>query len=168
MVTKAYPIGSLALPSVLVWHPDSPVILQRLKKTRLVSKFQPAVYLQTMILLVEDEERAREVFARILRKAGYAVIEAGDGLEALSLLERMRCDLVISDILMPNLNGYALVARIRAKWPDLPIVLTSGYLSQDGGKTIMDGSVEFIPKPIDSEVLIATVRRLTMRALGTS
>jgi two-component system cell cycle sensor histidine kinase/response regulator CckA len=121
-----------------------------------------------MILLVEDEERAREVFSRILRKAGYAVIEAGDGLEALSLLERIRCDLVISDILMPNLNGYALVARIRAKWPDLPIVLTSGYLSQDGGKTIMDGSVEFIPKPIDSEVLIATVRRLTVRALGTS
>jgi CheY-like chemotaxis protein len=120
-----------------------------------------------MILLVEDEERAREVFARILRKAGYAVVEAGDGLEALSLLERMRCDLVISDILMPNLNGYALVARIRAKWPDLPIVLTSGYLSQDGGKTIMDGSVEFIPKPIDSEVLIATVRRLTERVLGT-
>ena len=119
-----------------------------------------------MILLVEDEERAREVFARILRKAGYAVIEAGDGLEALSLLERMRCDLVISDILMPNLNGYALVARIRAKWPDLPIVLTSGYLSQDG--TIMDGSVEFIPKPIDSEVLIATVRRLTARVASTS
>ncbi len=113
-----------------------------------------------MILLVEDEDKAREVFAKILRKAGYGVIEAGDGLQALSLLETMRCNLVISDILMPNLNGYALVARIRAKWPDLPVVLTSGYLSQDSGKALMNGSVEFIPKPIDSELLIATVRRL--------
>ena len=116
-----------------------------------------------MILLVEDEERAREVFARILRKAGYAVIEAGDGLEALSLLERIRCDLVISDILMPNLNGYALVARIRAKWPNLPIILTSGFLSQDAAQR-MSGSVEFIPKPIDREALIATVQRLVPRS----
>jgi len=121
-----------------------------------------------MILLVEDEDRAREIFARTLQRAGYGVLEAADGLQAMSLLEKTACDLVISDILMPNLNGYALVARIRAKWPDLPIVLTSGYLSQDGGKTIMDGAVEFIPKPIDSEVLIATVRRLTVRVLGTS
>ena len=67
-----------------------------------------------MILLVEDEERAREVFARILRHAGYAVMEAADGVEALSLLEDLPCDLVVSDILMPNLNGYALVAGLRA------------------------------------------------------
>ena len=83
-----------------------------------------------MILLVEDEERAREVFARILRHAGYAVMEAADGLEALALLEDLPCDLVVSDILMPKLNGYALVARIRAKWPNMPIILTSGSCPQ--------------------------------------
>ena len=113
-----------------------------------------------MILLVEDEERAREVFARILRHAGYAVMEAADGLEALSLLEDLPCDLVVSDILMPNLNGYALVARIRAKWPHMPIILTSGYLSQDAAKTMMNGSVEFIPKPLDAAALIAIIQRL--------
>ena len=52
-----------------------------------------------MILIVEDEERAREVFARILRHAGYAVMEAADGLEALSLLEDLPCDLVVSDMI---------------------------------------------------------------------
>ena len=112
-----------------------------------------------MILLVEDEERAREVFARILRHAGYAVMEAADGLEALSLLEDLPCDLVVSDILMPKLNGYALVARIRAKWPNMPIILTSGYLSPDAAKAVLNGSVDFIPKPIDPIALIETVRR---------
>jgi len=96
----------------------------------------------------------------MLEKAGYGVIEATDGLEALSLLEKLPCDLVISDILMPNLNGYALVARIRAKWPNMPIILMSGYLPQDAAKTIMKGSVEFIPKPFDAAALIAIVQRL--------
>ena len=97
-----------------------------------------------MILLVEDEDRARETFARLLQRAGYG-------------------DLVISDILMPNLNGYALVARIRSKWPNLPIILTSGFLSQDAAER-MGGSVEFIPTPIDPQALIATVQRLVPRS----
>ncbi len=113
-----------------------------------------------MILLVEDEERAREIFARMLMRAGYGVIEASNGLEALALLEKLPCDLALSDILMPNLNGYALVARIRAKWPNMPIILTSGYLPPDAAKTMMNGSVEFIPKPIDPVALIATIQRL--------
>ena len=112
-----------------------------------------------MILLVEDEKKAREVFARILRHAGYAVTEAADGLEALSLLEDLPCDLVVSDILMPKLNGYALVARVRAKWPNMPIILTSGYLSPDAAKAVLNGSVDFLPKPIDPIALIETVRR---------
>jgi len=113
-----------------------------------------------MILLVEDEKRAREVFVEILKNAGYGVMEAADGLQALSLLEKLHCDLVISDILMPNLNGYALVPRIRAKWPNMPIILTSGYLPPDAAKTIMNGSVEFIPKPLDAAALIAIIQRL--------
>ena len=87
-------------------------------------------------------------------------MEAADGLEALSLLEDLPCDLVVSDILMPKLNGYALVARIRAKWPNMPIILTSGYLPPDAAKTIMNGSVEFIPKPLDAAALIAIIQRL--------
>jgi DNA-binding NtrC family response regulator len=61
---------------------------------------------------------------------------------------------------MPKLNGYALVARIRAKWPNMPIILTSGYLSPDAAKTMMNGSVEFIPKPLDAAALIAIIQRL--------
>jgi CheY-like chemotaxis protein len=114
----------------------------------------------TMILLVEDEAEARNAFAQILRNQGYVVMEAADGLEALNLLEQRHFDLVITDILMPNLNGFALVARIRVKWPNIPIVLTSAYLSQEAAKTMLNGSVDFIPKPIDPDVLMATVQRL--------
>jgi len=113
-----------------------------------------------MILLVDDEERYREVLARVLTKAGYEVVEASDGIEALSLLEKSKIDLVLSDILMPALNGYALVARLRAKWPSMPVILTTGFLSQDAAKNMMNGSVEFIPKPIDIAVSIAMIERL--------
>ena len=120
-----------------------------------------------MILLVDDEEGYRELVARMLAKAGYEVVQAADGIEALSLLEKSKIDLVISDILMPVLNGYALVARLRAKWPDMPVILTTGYLSQQAAKSMMNGSVDFIPKPIDPEVLIQTVQRLVPQFANT-
>lgn len=112
-----------------------------------------------MILLVDDEEGYRELIARVLTKAGYEVLQAADGLEALSLLERSKIDLVISDILMPALNGYALVARLRAKWPTMPVILTTGFLPP--AKTMMNGSVDFIPKPIDSETLLGMIQSKT-------
>jgi DNA-binding NtrC family response regulator len=59
---------------------------------------------------------------------------------------------------MPGLNGYALVARIRAKWPSM-VILTTGYLSQDAAKNMMNGSVDFIPKPIDPEKLLEIIHR---------
>ncbi len=113
-----------------------------------------------MILLVDDEESARHAFAEILKNSGYEVIEAGDGLEALTLLREQQSDLVISDILMPNLNGYALAARIRSNWPSIPVILMSAYVAHETVQAFLDGTVEFIPKPIDSKVLIDMVQRL--------
>ena len=111
-----------------------------------------------MILLVDDEENYRELIAKVLTKAGYEVLQAADGMGALSLLERSNVDLVISDILMPVLNGYALVARLREKWPNMPVILTTGFLSPDAAKSMMKGSVDFIPKPINAETLLDMVR----------
>ena len=111
-----------------------------------------------MILLVDDEENYRELIAKVLTKAGYEVLQAADGMGALSLLERSNVDLVISDILMPVLNGYALVARLREKWPDMSVILTTGFLSPDAAKSMMKGSVDFIPKPINAETLLDMVR----------
>jgi DNA-binding NtrC family response regulator len=112
-----------------------------------------------MILIVEDEEVYRELLARILTKAGYDVVQAADGFRALSIMEKSKIDLVISDIFMPGMNGYSLVARLRAKWPSMPVILTTGFLSEETAKNMMNGSVDFIPKPIDLEKLIELIHR---------
>jgi CheY-like chemotaxis protein len=113
-----------------------------------------------MILLVEDEAITRTAFADALRREGQEVVEAADGVQALSLLDDCHVDLVITDLVMPRLNGFLLVAQIRARRPHLPILLISAYVSQGGGKTIFDGSAEFLQKPIDPPDLIAAVQRL--------
>jgi CheY-like chemotaxis protein len=113
-----------------------------------------------MILLVEDEAPARYAFAQILRNQGYMVMEAADGLEALDRLEKYHFNLVITDLVMPNLNGFHLVARIRVSWPDTPILIMSAYFSEAAGQVLLEGKSEFIHKPIDSAALIATVQRL--------
>lgn len=113
-----------------------------------------------MILLVEDNAITRDVLADILREEGYAVMEAADGKEALVALEARDFDLIVSDVLMPNLNGFELLSRVRLRWPDLPIILTSASMSQDQARALLDGSTEFIEKPIDLSALCATVQRL--------
>ena len=113
-----------------------------------------------MILVVDDEAAYREVLAKILTKVGYRVITAADGNEALTLWEHSQFNLIISDVFMPNLNGYALAARIRAKDPNVPIILISGYLSQDTAKNLLGGCTAYIAKPVNPESMIATVHRL--------
>jgi CheY-like chemotaxis protein len=117
-----------------------------------------------MILLVEDEAESRYALARILRHHGYDVMEAADGDEALDLLAKSQFELVITDIKMPNRNGLVLTAHIYVKWPEMPILLMSGYVSEAVGKLISVGWAEFIPKPLDATVLIPTVQRLLAKA----
>ena len=113
-----------------------------------------------MILLVEDEAPVRYAFAQILRNHGHVVIEAADGLEALDLLEKYHFHLVVTDLVMPNLSGFHLVARIRSTWPDTPIIIMSAYFSEAAGQVLLAGKSEFIQKPIDPPALVATVHRL--------
>lgn len=112
-----------------------------------------------VILLVEDEAISRYAFAQILRFHRHEVIEAADGVEALTLLDKHVFSLIITDIVMPGVDGFALVTRIRQKWPNMPIVLISGY-TVEYAAAALDGSTEFLPKPIDPTMLVATVQRL--------
>jgi CheY-like chemotaxis protein len=120
-----------------------------------------------MILFVEDESLSRRAFAQILRSKGYQVAEAQNGVEALEVLNtgtevltKKAFDLVITDLILPGLHGVNLIHQIRARWPNMPILVTSGYLSDGPGKVILEGFAEFIQKPIDPAALIAAVRRL--------
>ena len=113
-----------------------------------------------MILLVEDEAITRLAFGQLLRAHGHEVMETGDGAQALALLSKLRFDLVITDLVVPNLNGLNLASFIRARWPKTPIILISGYLSENAGKIILEGLADFLQKPIRPSALVATVHRL--------
>jgi CheY-like chemotaxis protein len=113
-----------------------------------------------MILLVEDEAITRNAFADALRREGQEVIEAADGIQALSLLDNSDVDLIITDLVMPRLNGFVLLTQIRSKWPHIPLLLISAFMSQEGGRIISGGTAEFMHKPIDPPDLIAAVQRL--------
>lgn len=117
-----------------------------------------------MILLVEDDTISRTAFTKILRAHGHEVLEAADGIEALALLDKWTIDLVITDLALPNLSGLLLVTHIRNRWPKMPAILISAYLSEDAGKIILDGSADFLPKPIDPPALLATIQRLLPQA----
>ena len=112
-----------------------------------------------MILVVEDNPSARQLLSRMLSNAGHEVIESADGDEALRLLDARPFDLVITDLAMPKTTGFGLISHIRLKWPRLPIILVTGYLSPQAGKQILDDFVEFIPKPVNRDQLVAAVNR---------
>jgi CheY-like chemotaxis protein len=112
------------------------------------------------ILLVEDESITRANLADLLRKENYHVEEARNGAEASELFERRPFDLVITDLVMPEMNGFKLIARVRSKSPEIPIILITAYLSAHSGKAVIQGQAELITKPIEPEVLLSTVKHL--------
>jgi CheY-like chemotaxis protein len=112
------------------------------------------------VLLVEDESITRAHLADMLRKEGYEVREARDGAEGVALFESERFDVVVTDLVMPRMNGFKLAARVRSVSPHTPVVLVSAYLSRQSGKVILGGEAEFIGKPVEPNVLRATIQHL--------
>src|SRR5262249_39393791 len=102
------------------------------------------------ILLVEDEDGLRALNARGLASRGYTVIEAGNGAQALAELERQggRVDLVVSDVVMPEMDGPTLLKELRRRSPDVKIIFVSGYAEDAFEKHLSDASeFEFLSKP---------------------
>jgi PAS domain S-box-containing protein len=113
------------------------------------------------ILLVEDDAAVRRVARRILDTAGYAVIEAGNGHEALEAVERHagEIDLVLTDAVMPELGGPELVRRLRSVSPGLRVLFMSGYALDDIGRRGDElGASAFLRKPFGSGELLGRVR----------
>jgi len=115
-----------------------------------------------LILLIQNHAKGNYVPASILRAAGYQVIEAADGVEGAALLTKHRFDLAIADVLLPNLGGIAIAARIRVAWPDLPIIL-AGDLGPTGAETILKQPIRTLRTPIDVMELLATIKDMLTR-----
>jgi len=118
---------------------------------------------QERILLVEDEESVRAFSARALKTTGYEVFEADSGEEALERLEEIEydVDLIISDVVMPEMDGPALLKRVRQKLPDVKVIFVSGYAEESVRKDIEDDqSVEFLPKPYSLDQINSKVKEV--------
>jgi PAS domain S-box-containing protein len=114
------------------------------------------------VLVVDDEDDARELIKRILNDCNAEVLTAATASEALSLLQHERPDLMVSDLGMPEVDGYGLLDRIRALGPsrggDLPaIALTAFARSEDRIKALSSGFLAHIAKPVEPNELIAKV-----------
>jgi two-component system, cell cycle sensor histidine kinase and response regulator CckA len=109
------------------------------------------------VLVVDDEEIMRSILTRTMESEHYQVYAAGDGLEALALLEKeLPVDLVIADVSMPRMDGRELVLELSRRYPHLPVVLISGvYL---GGTPDLPGPV--LPKPFTPMTLASRVREV--------
>ena len=124
---------------------------------------------QGTILLVEDEEGLRALNARGLASRGYTVLEAGNGLEAIDLLEKFdgQVDLVVSDVVMPEMDGPTLARELRSRNPDLKIIFVSGYAEDAFQKHLPDhGQYAFLPKPFTLKQLVAAVKETLAALMG--
>ena len=118
---------------------------------------------QGTILLVEDEDGLRSLNARGLRSRGYSVIEASNGIEAMEALEQKNgaVDLVVSDVVMPEMDGPTLLKAMRERNPDLKIIFVSGYAEDAFDKSVLrdDEQFAFLPKPFALSALVEKVKQ---------
>jgi PAS domain S-box-containing protein len=113
------------------------------------------------VLIAEDEPSVRRSVRVFLERAGYTVVEAADGVEALAAFERTPDDfgMLLTDVMMPQMGGRDLAMRVMERRPELPVVFMSGFLRDpEVLRMVNDRRVRFIAKPFDVDTLISTVR----------
>jgi CheY-like chemotaxis protein len=115
------------------------------------------------VLVIDDEELVRDVVARMIEDLGYAAITATDGPSGLAIVEQHEIDAVLVDFTMPRMSGAEVVTALRARRPDLPIVLCSGFdrEGRDGRGVRADA---YLPKPFRIDSLDQTLAKLLPRA----
>jgi PAS domain S-box-containing protein len=115
------------------------------------------------VIVAEDEAMVRSIMARTLRDCGYNVLEAASGRAALSMMEAEsgRVSLVVADVVMPDLGGREMAARLAERWPDVPVLFTSGYTGLDVVRRgLLEEGREFLQKPLAPEALARKVREM--------
>ena len=115
------------------------------------------------VLLAEDEDGVRTLVSGMLRMRGYTVLEARNGLEALQIVERAqaRVDVVLTDVIMPNLSGRELADRLATRMPDVPVIYMSGYTNETIVQYgVLDSGRPFLQKPFSAAALTQLIRHV--------
>src|SRR5262245_3316334 len=116
-----------------------------------------------MILLIEDDTITRTALAEVLRNSGHEVLEAEDGEQGLSLLDTHAVHLIITDLVLPRLDGLKVIGQSRRRRRSVPVILMSGYMSQPAGDAILATAGQkskYLTKPVRPSTLISTVQHL--------
>ncbi len=115
-----------------------------------------------VVLLVEDEDAVRKFGARALRNKGYTVLEASNGEAAIEILDAGEAvDILVTDIVMPGLDGPSLIRQVREKRPDLRVICISGYTEDSFRKRIdFSDNIHFLPKPFSLQQLAGKVKEV--------
>ena len=117
------------------------------------------------ILVVDDDKNTRLFLKAVLEDAGYKVITAKNGIDALDVIDKDHIDLIVLDIMMPKMDGYELTRSLREANNSLPILMISAkQLPADKHKGFMVGTDDYITKPIDDEEMLYRIKALLRRA----
>nr|HQH74787.1 response regulator [bacterium] len=118
-----------------------------------------------LLLLVDDEEDIRQNLRDYAEMEGYEVLEAENGEEALRILDREQPGVVISDIMMPVMDGLELLKRIHTGGNDVPVIIMTAFGTIERAvKAMKLGAADFITKPIDLDMMLQVVKRVLTRA----
>ena len=117
------------------------------------------------ILIVDDDKNIRKLMQVVLERQGFNVYTASDGEQGLKVIDQVKINLVIVDIMMPNMDGYEFTKTLREGNDDLSVLMLSAkQLSEDRKKGFVAGIDDYMTKPVDSEELILHVKALLRRA----
>ena len=117
------------------------------------------------ILVVEDDTNARKLMKAVLERAEYSVCVAENGETALSLLDTRHIDLIVLDVMMPGMDGYALTAELRQAGSAIPILMvTAKQLPADKKKGFLVGTDDYMTKPVDTEEMLLRIKALLRRS----
>jgi CheY-like chemotaxis protein len=121
------------------------------------------------ILIVDDAKLDRSVAAACVEQEGFAPRQAEDGVQALALIERSAPDVVLTDLVMPGMDGLALVQQIRRRYPGIPVILMTGLgVEETAARALKAGAASYIPKKFLKQSLGDTVRSVLVTAKAFS
>ena len=117
------------------------------------------------ILVVDDDKNTRLLFKTILENENYTVFTASNGIKAMDIMDQNHIDLVVLDIMMPEMDGYEFTRNLRETDDNLPILMVSAkQMPQDKKKGFLVGTDDYMAKPVDEEEMILRIKALLRRA----
>lgn len=117
------------------------------------------------ILVVEDDTNTRKLMCAVLKQNGFETYGAEDGIAALHLMDKQHIDLVVLDLMMPNMDGYELTRQLRLSWKNLPILMvTAKQEPKDKRQGFLVGTDDYMTKPVDEQEMVLRIKALLRRA----